>query len=84
MRIRGARQCEKARRRHGDGPAARHQLDSVKPRFQKEAHTIREAFIAELGAPPRFKFTVHDWTGNGGPRPGKSAAAAAPGTSLIR
>ena len=53
-----------------------HQLDSVKPRFQKEAHTIREAFIAELGSPPRFKFAVHDWTGNGGPR--RSTAANAP------
>ena len=55
-----------------------HQLDSVKPRFQKEAHTIREAFIAELGSPPRFKFAVHDWTGNGGPRPARVSAEPEP------
>jgi DNA polymerase-3 subunit gamma/tau len=42
------------------------QIDNVKPRFQKEAQTIREKFIEQLGAPPRFKFTVHSWTGNGG------------------
>ena len=39
------------------------QMDNVKPRFQKEAHAIREQFIKQLGAPPKFKFTVHSWTG---------------------
>lgn len=47
---------------------ARSQIDVVKPRFHKEAHAIREAFIAELGAPPRFKFATHEWTGDDGPR----------------
>ncbi len=32
------------------------QIDNVKPRFQKEAHTIREKFIEQLGSPPKFKF----------------------------
>ncbi len=41
------------------------QIDNVKPRFQKDAHEIREKFIEQLGTPPRFKFTVHAWTGNG-------------------
>lgn len=47
---------------------ARSQMDVVKPRFHKEADAIREAFIAELGAPPRFKFAAHEWTGDDGPR----------------
>jgi hypothetical protein len=42
---------------------SRTQMDNVKPRFQKEAHAIREQFIAQLGSPPKFKFTVHTWTG---------------------
>lgn len=42
------------------------QIENVKPRFQKEAHEIREKFIEQLGAPPRFKFAVHNWIGNGG------------------
>jgi DNA polymerase-3 subunit gamma/tau len=43
---------------------SKRQIDSVKPRFQKDADSIRQAFIVELGKPPRFKFTVHDWTGD--------------------
>jgi hypothetical protein len=39
------------------------QIDNVKPRFQKEAHAIREQFIAQLGSPPKFKFQIHIWTG---------------------
>lgn len=63
---------------------SRTQIDNVKPRFQKEAHAIREKFIEQLGAPPRFKFTVHSWTGgtNGGrPRAPRSGPAlqAVPG-----
>jgi DNA polymerase-3 subunit gamma/tau len=48
------------------------QIDNVKPRFHKDAPTIREKFQELLGSPPRFKFTVHSWSGgtNGGrPRP---------------
>ena len=48
------------------------QMDNVKPRFHKAAPTIREKFRELLGSPPRFKFTVHSWSGgtNGGrPRP---------------
>ncbi len=54
------------------------QIDNVKPRFQKEAHAIREKFIEQLGAPPRFKFTVHAWTGNGpgGAKRGPDGGAA--------
>jgi DNA polymerase-3 subunit gamma/tau len=44
------------------------QIDNVKPRFQKEAHAIREKFIEQLGSPPKFKFTVHSWTGTNGGR----------------
>ncbi|HEY7438505.1 MAG TPA: DNA polymerase III subunit gamma/tau [Acidimicrobiia bacterium] len=44
---------------------SKRQIDTVKPRFQKDADSIRQAFITELGKPPRFKFTVHDWTGDG-------------------
>ncbi len=54
---------------------SRTQMETVKPRFVKDADAIRAAFIAELGAPPRFKFTVHDWTG-GGSSPGRTRAAA--------
>jgi hypothetical protein len=57
---------------------SRTQIDNVKPRFQKEAQTIREAFIAHLGSRPRFKFVVHDFTGSGnGPAKRRAAAAAA-------
>jgi hypothetical protein len=48
------------------------QIDNVKPRFHKDAPTIREKFQELLGSPPRFKFTAHSWSGgtNGGrPRP---------------
>lgn len=38
------------------------QIDLVKPRFQREAHVIREQFIAALGAPPRFRFTSREFT----------------------
>ncbi|HEY3723132.1 MAG TPA: DNA polymerase III subunit gamma/tau [Acidimicrobiia bacterium] len=47
---------------------SRTQIDNVKPRFQKEAHAIREKFIEQLGSPPKFKFTVHSWTGTNGGR----------------
>ncbi|MGZ4799493.1 MAG: DNA polymerase III subunit gamma/tau [Acidimicrobiia bacterium] len=59
------------------------QIDNVKPRFHKEAHAIREKFIEQLGSPPKFKFTVHNWTGgvNGGrpraPRSGPTLDAGA-------
>ncbi len=43
---------------------SRTQIDNVKPRFQKEAHAIREKFIEQLGSPPKFKFAVHSWTGS--------------------
>ena len=40
---------------------ARTHIDTVKPKFQKDAHSIREAFIRELGSAPRFMFTAHEW-----------------------
>ncbi len=46
---------------------ARHHLDAVKPKFQKDADAIRQAFIRELGAPPRFKFTQQEWGAGEGP-----------------
>jgi DNA polymerase-3 subunit gamma/tau len=42
------------------------QIDNVKPRFVKEAHTIREKFIEQLGSSPKFKFAEHSWTGTNG------------------
>ncbi len=60
---------------------SRTQIDNVKPRFQKEAHAIREKFIEQLGSPPKFKFTVHSWTGtNGGrDRPPRTGPTLDPG-----
>ena len=40
---------------------ARSHIDTVKPKFQRDADAIREAFIARLGGPPRFAFTPHEW-----------------------
>lgn len=58
------------------------QIDNVKPKFQKAADQIREKFIEELGSSPRFKFTIHSWTGaNGGgraPQPAGPQAEAPP------
>jgi hypothetical protein len=65
---------------------SRQQMDNVKPRFHKEAATIREKFIEQLGGPPKFKFAVHSWTGDGGggrarparPRPAAATSEAEP------
>ena len=46
---------------------ARSHIDTVKPRFQKDADAIRQAFIRELGGPPRFSFTPHEWSEGEGP-----------------
>ena len=46
---------------------ARSHIDTVKPKFQKDADAIREAFIRELGGPPRFSFTPHEWGEGEGP-----------------
>ena len=46
---------------------ARSHIDTVKPRFQKDADAIRQAFIRELGGPPRFSFTPHEWGEGEGP-----------------
>ena len=46
---------------------ARSHIDTVKPRFQKDADAIRHAFIRELGGPPRFSFTPHEWGEGEGP-----------------
>ncbi len=46
---------------------ARSHIDTVKPRFQKDADAIRQAFIRELGGPPRFSFTPHEWVDGEGP-----------------
>ena len=45
----------------------RSHIDTVKPRFQKDADAIRQAFISELGGPPRFSFTPHEWSEGEGP-----------------
>ncbi|MEY3360487.1 MAG: hypothetical protein RL531_206, partial [Actinomycetota bacterium] len=37
-------------------------IDSVKPRFQKEAPAIREGFLATLGQVPKFLLVAHDVT----------------------
>jgi DNA polymerase-3 subunit gamma/tau len=37
-------------------------IDSVKPKFQKEAPTIREGFLATLGQVPKFLLVAHDVT----------------------
>jgi hypothetical protein len=48
---------------------SRTQIDNVKPRFVKDADTIRQKFIEQLGSSPKFKFAEHSWTGaNGGGR----------------
>ena len=46
---------------------ARNHIDAVKPKFQKDADAIRQAFIRELGGPPRFKFTQQEWGDGEGP-----------------
>ncbi len=46
---------------------ARTHIDAVRPKFQKNADAIRDVFIAELGSPPRFKFTPHEWGEGEGP-----------------
>ncbi len=46
---------------------ARNHIDAVKPKFQKDADAIRQAFIQELGGPPRFKFTQQEWGDGEGP-----------------
>ena len=46
---------------------ARSHIETVKPRFQKDADAIRQAFIRELGGPPRFSFTPHEWGDGEGP-----------------
>ena len=52
-------------------------MDSVRPRFHKEADTIRKAFIVELGSPPKFSFAIHEWAVDEGPRARREAHAAA-------
>lgn len=37
-------------------------FDSVKPKFQKEAPTIREGFLATMGQIPKFRIVQHDIT----------------------
>jgi len=37
-------------------------LDSVKPRFQKEAPAIREGFLTVMGRIPKFRIVQHDIT----------------------
>ena len=46
---------------------ARTHIDAVRPKFQKDADAIREAFIRELGAAPRFSFSPHEWGEGEGP-----------------
>ncbi len=46
---------------------ARTHIDIVRPKFQKDADAIREAFIRELGSAPRFSFAPHEWGAEDGP-----------------
>jgi DNA polymerase-3 subunit gamma/tau len=46
---------------------AQSHIDTVRPKFQRNADAIREAFIAQLGGPPRFSFTQQDWGAGEGP-----------------
>ncbi|MEP6623948.1 MAG: DNA polymerase III subunit gamma/tau [Acidimicrobiia bacterium] len=46
---------------------ARNHIDAVRPKFQKNADAIREAFIRELGTVPRFSFSPHEWGEGEGP-----------------
>jgi hypothetical protein len=46
---------------------ARSHIDTVKPKFQRNADAIREAFIERLGGPPRFAFSPHEWGEGEGP-----------------
>ncbi|MGZ4675086.1 MAG: DNA polymerase III subunit gamma/tau [Acidimicrobiia bacterium] len=46
---------------------ARTHIETVKPKFQRNADAIREAFIAALGSAPRFKFTPREWGEGEGP-----------------
>ena len=57
---------------------ARSHIDTVKPRFQKDADAIRQAFIRELGGPPRFSFTPHEWGDGEGPPHRQARAEAEP------
>jgi hypothetical protein len=56
---------------------ARTHLDTVKPRFRRDADAIREAFIAALGGAPKFQFTPYEWgEGEGPPHRLRQDAAA--------
>ena len=56
---------------------ARTHIDTVKPRFRRDADAIRDAFIATLGSAPRFQFTPHEWgEGEGPPHRLRQDAAA--------
>ena len=46
---------------------ARSHIDTVKPKFQRDADAIRGAFIERLGGPPRFAFSPHEWGEGEGP-----------------
>jgi DNA polymerase-3 subunit gamma/tau len=52
-------------------------FDAINDRFRKEADAIKEAFAAQLGAPPRFIMRPHDFDAPGALRPTKHDAAAA-------
>ncbi|MBS1691690.1 MAG: DNA polymerase III subunit gamma/tau [Actinobacteria bacterium] len=56
---------------------ARSHLDTVKPKFRKDADAIREAFIASLGTAPRFQFTQQEWNEGEGPPHRRRAAEPA-------
>ncbi len=57
---------------------ARNHIDAVRPKFQKDADAIREAFIRELGSVPRFSFSPHEWGEGEGPPHRLAANQAVP------
>jgi DNA polymerase-3 subunit gamma/tau len=52
--------------------------DAINERFRKEADTIKDAFAAQLGAPPRFKLREHDFDAPDALRPPDAAEPDAP------
>jgi DNA polymerase-3 subunit gamma/tau len=52
--------------------------DVINERFRKDADTIKQAFVAKLGAAPRFKLRPHDFDDPGALRPADGAVAPRP------
>ena len=50
-------------------------FDAINERFRKEATTIKEAFVARLGAAPKFILRPHDFDARDALRPAPAAAS---------